>query len=126
MRKGLSAGRVQSVAVRLIADREQEIDDFVPQEYWSLTAELEKDKILFDSKLFRINNKKVEIKDKEMMDKILAEIENKDFVVGKVRKGTRKKNPPLPFRTSTLQQESYRKLGFTAKNHDYSTTTVKD
>jgi len=115
VRKGLSAGRVQSVAVRLIADREQEINDFVPQEYWSLTAELEKDKTFFDSRLFRVNNKKVEIENKEMMDEILSDIKDKDFVVDKVRKGTRKKNPPLPFRTSTLQQEAYRKLGFTAK-----------
>ncbi|HHU69232.1 MAG TPA: type I DNA topoisomerase [Thermoanaerobacterales bacterium] len=115
VKKGLSAGRVQSVVVRLICDREKEIEEFVPQEYWSLTAELEKDKKVFESKLFRIDNKKAEIKNKQAMDQILAEIGDKDFVVGKVTKGERKKNSPMPFITSTLQQESYRKLGFTAK-----------
>lgn len=115
IKKGLSAGRVQSVAVRLICDREKEIEEFIPQEYWSLTAELEKDEKTFESRLFRINNKKAEIKNKQSMDKILDDIKDKDYVVSKVTKGERKKNPPMPFITSTLQQESYRKLGFTAK-----------
>lgn len=117
VKKGLSAGRVQSVAVRLICDREKEILDYVPQEYWSLTAELEerKYKKTFEAKLFKIKNDKAEIKNKEEMDEILHKLVGSNFVVAKVVRGQRKKNPSPPFTTSSLQQEASRKLGFTAK-----------
>ncbi|QGG48159.1 type I DNA topoisomerase [Heliorestis convoluta] len=115
IRKGLSAGRVQSVAVRLICDREEEIQDFKPEEYWSLTATFEAAKGTILAKLQRQGDKKIEITSQEQMNLILAEIEEKPFYVSEVKKREKKRNPAPPFTTSSLQQEAYRKLGFTAR-----------
>lgn len=116
IKKGLSAGRVQSVAVKLICDREEEINEFVPEEYWSITAVLSKPgtQIEFEAKLTKEkeNNK---ISSKEQADHILAALKQVSFVVAKVQKREKKRNPAPPFITSTLQQEAYRKLGFTAR-----------
>jgi len=117
VRKGLSAGRVQSVAVRLIVDREDEINAFKSEEYWSVDAQLkaEGEKKPFPAKLASKNGKKLNVKNKETADTILEDLKNETFVVDKVKKGTRKKNPAPPFTTSTLQQEASRKLGFQAR-----------
>ncbi|KAB2954406.1 type I DNA topoisomerase [Heliorestis acidaminivorans] len=115
IRKGLSAGRVQSVAVRLISDREEEIQDFKPEEYWSLTAQLEAEQGSLTAKLQKMGEQKIEVKNKEQMDQILQEIEQKPFQVTEVKKKEKKRNPAPPFTTSSLQQEAYRKLGFTAR-----------
>ena len=113
---GLSAGRVQSVAVRMICDREREIHKFDPEEYWSITAHLEdKSPPPFLARLTRKNDKKVKIPDEVTTKKILDEIAGKDFVVDKIVKRTTKRNPPPPFITSKLQQEAIRKLRFTAR-----------
>lgn len=116
VQKGLSAGRVQSVAVRLICEREQEIEAFVPEEYWSITAKLQKEtKEVFNAKLEKIETKKVKIPDKDNADSILKELKGKEFIVDKVIKKDKQQNPVPPFITSTLQQEAARKLGFKAK-----------
>lgn len=117
VRKGLSAGRVQSVAVKLIVDREKEIEDFIPEEYWNIIAKLldEKYKKEFEAKLVGKNNKKLEIHSKEEVDEILANIKDAKFIVKDVKKGERKRNPAPPFTTSTMQQEASRKLNFSLK-----------
>ena len=117
VRKGLSAGRVQSVAVKLIVDREKEIEDFIPEEYWNIIAKLldEKSKKEFEAKLGGKNNKKLEIHSKEEVDEILANIKDAKFIVKDVKKGERKRNPAPPFTTSTMQQEASRKLNFSLK-----------
>jgi DNA topoisomerase I len=117
IRKGLSAGRVQSVAVRLICEKEEEIKKFIAQEYWSITAKLSNDgeERSFPAKLFSKNGEKIAINDKASTDSILKEIEGKDYNVTKVVKKEQKRNPSAPFITSTLQQESYRKLGYSTK-----------
>jgi len=116
VQKGLSAGRVQSVAVRLICEREKEIEAFVPEEYWSITAKLEKEtKEVFKAKLEKLNAKKVKIPNKETTEEILKELRGKEFIVDKVIKKDKKQYPVPPFITSTLQQDSARKLGFKAK-----------
>ena len=117
VRKGLSAGRVQSVAVKLIVDREKEIEDFIPEEYWNIIAKLldEKSKKEFEAKLVGKNNKKLEIHSKEEVDEILANIKDEKFIVKDVKKGERKRNPAPPFTTSTMQQEASRKLNFSLK-----------
>ena len=113
VKKGLSAGRVQSVATKLICDRENEINAFVPREYWSLDASLIKDKKKFTAKFYGENGKKIELKDKENTLAIKEQIENSPFVAASVKKSTKKKSPEPPFITSTLQQEASRKLNFT-------------
>jgi len=117
IKKGLSAGRVQSVAVRLICDRENEIREFVPKEYWSLIAKLNDpdSKKNFDAKFYGIENEKMEIASKEEMDKVLAGLKGAKYTVKKIKKGEKRRNSPNPFITSTLQQEAYSKLGFTTK-----------
>ena len=117
VRKGLSAGRVQSVAVKLIVDREKEIEDFIPEEYWNIIAKLldEKSKKEFEAKLVGKNNKKLEIHSKEEVDEILDNIKKAKFIVTDVKKGERKRNPAPPFTTSTMQQEASRKLNFSLK-----------
>ena len=117
VKKGLSAGRVQSVATRLICDREEEIDNFIPDEYWSITAELKKEKAKthFNAKFYGSDKKKIELKSEEEVNKILNEIKNEKFVVGKIKKAEKKKLPVAPFITSTMQQDASRKLGFTTK-----------
>ncbi|MCL0107914.1 type I DNA topoisomerase [Peptococcaceae bacterium] len=115
VKKGLSAGRVQSVAVRIIVDREEEIKNFVPEEYWSLTAVLSaKESDAFEAKLIRYSDKKVNIKNKDEMDEILNELKKSDFLVDNISYKEKLKYPAEPFITSTLQQEAYRKLGFTS------------
>ncbi|HOM03245.1 MAG TPA: type I DNA topoisomerase [Acetivibrio sp.] len=117
VKKGLSAGRVQSVATRLICDREEEIEKFVPEEYWTITAKLLKEgvKTPFDAKFYGSGSKKSELTSEEQVNKILDEIKDAAFVVQKVKKGEKKKNPNAPFTTSTMQQEASRKLGFSTK-----------
>lgn len=115
VKKGLSAGRVQSVALRLICEREAEIDAFEPEEYWSLETELKKGKSTFSAKLGKYKSKKIHIETKEDMDKILEDLKNHSYVVDKVAKSKRTKKPPVAFTTSTLQQDAYKKLNFTAK-----------
>ncbi|MBR6505055.1 MAG: type I DNA topoisomerase [Clostridia bacterium] len=116
VRKGLSAGRVQSVAVKLIVDREEEIEKFIPEEYWNIYVTLaNKDKKEFEAKLYGRENKKIELKNKEEVEKVLQDIENKKYIVKDIKKGTKKRTPAPPFTTSTMQQEASRKLGFTLK-----------
>ncbi len=117
VRKGLSAGRVQSVATRLIVDREHEIEAFDPKEYWSITAELcdEKGKNKFEARFYGMNGKSKELNSKEETDAVLSTIADGNYVVTDIREGTKQKSPAPPFTTSTLQQEASRKLGFTAK-----------
>ncbi len=117
VKKGLSAGRVQSVAMRLICDREEEIENFIPEEYWSLTADLtQKNKRkVFQAKFYGRHGEKIELGNEETVRKIIEEIGSGDFVVANVKKGTKKTSPPPPFTTSTLQQEASRKLGFPTK-----------
>lgn len=117
VRKGLSAGRVQSVATRLICDREEEIEKFVPEEYWSITARLLKSgtKEAFDAKFFGMGDKKIDLKNEKQVKEIVQKIDKKKFIVQKIKKGEKKKTPPPPFITSTMQQEAARKLGYTSK-----------
>ena len=117
VRRGLSAGRVQSVAVRIIVDRENEIKAFVPEEYWSIDAMLntKNSKKVFAAKFYGQPGKKIEIKNQEQADEILSHLEGAEFTVGTVKKGVRKKSPAPPFTTSTMQQEASRKLGFQAR-----------
>ena len=117
VRKGLSAGRVQSVAVKLIVDREEEIEKFIPEEYWNIIATLldENTNKTFTAKLYGKNKKKIELHSKQEVEEILKNIENGKYVVTEVKKGERKRNPAPPFTTSTMQQEASRKLGFTLK-----------
>jgi DNA topoisomerase-1 len=116
IRKGLSAGRVQSVAVRLICEREELVKKFIPQEYWSIEADLSTDgDKTFTSKLLSKDGEKVVIPNKEAADGILNELSGKDFVISKIVKKEQRRHPSPPFITSTLQQESYRKLGYSTK-----------
>lgn len=117
VKKGLSAGRVQSVAVKLILDREEEIRAFVPKEYWDLNAKLldSKSKKTIEAKFYGNKDKKIEINSKEEMDALLKSLEGHEYQVIKIKKGEKKRNAPLPFTTSSLQQEAYRKLGFSTK-----------
>ncbi|MBC9783402.1 type I DNA topoisomerase [Heliobacterium chlorum] len=115
IKKGLSAGRVQSVAVRLINDREEEINDFKPEEYWTLTAELKATKGALKARLNRYDDAKIEVNNQTEMNRILAELKGQPFVVSEVKTREKRRNPSAPFTTSSLQQEAYRKLGFTAR-----------
>ena len=117
VRRGLSAGRVQSVAVKLIVDREEEIENFIPEEYWNIYAILLDDKTnkTFEAKFYGKNNKKLELHKKEEVDEIIKEIEKAKYIIKEVKKGERKRTPAPPFTTSTMQQEASRKLGFTLK-----------
>lgn len=114
VRKGLSAGRVQSVAARLVCDREEEIENFKPEEYWTITANLHKKKAVrtFEAKFYGQPDKKIELKNEEQVRDILKQLEGKEYVVHNVKYSEKKKAPPAPFTTSTLQQEASRKLGF--------------
>ncbi len=117
VKSGLSAGRVQSVAVRLICEREREITGFVPQEYWTITANLTRREsdVLFEALFYGKNDKKIELKSKEQVDLIVGDLKGSDFIVKSIKKQSKKRNAPPPFITSTLQQEASRKLGFTTK-----------
>jgi DNA topoisomerase-1 len=117
VRSRLTAGRVQSVALRLIVEREREIEAFVPVEYWSIGAELrpEGEKQTFLTKLAKIDDKDPELPNEEIVKPILVDMEKADYVVTRVKRGEERRKPLAPFITSTLQQEASRKLGFTAK-----------
>ena len=116
VKRGLSAGRVQSVTVKMICDREREIYAFVTQEYWSLTAHLESDEPPpFEARFLRYEGKKIDLKNEEQTQKIISGIHGKSFEIATVTKKKKKKSPPPPFITSLLQQEASRKLGFSAK-----------
>lgn len=116
--KGLSAGRVQSVAVRLVVEREREIGKFVPQEYWQVEALLKKDQKEFSAFLSKKDGKaidKLDIKNQKEADEILAGLENASYIIEKIEKKETKKNPLAPFTTSTLQQAGANKFGYSAK-----------
>src|SRR5881275_3211059 len=116
VKKGLSAGRVQTVALRLIVEREREIRAFKPVEYWTVEALLEKDKQQFTAKLHHIDGKKPEIPNKAEADRILSDLKGKKtFTVTDVKRRERRKNPSAPFTTSTLQQEAAKKLSYGSK-----------
>ena len=114
VKRGLSAGRVQSVALRIIADREEEINAFIPEEYWTLDANLKVDseKKLLSAKFYGTEKKKITISSKEQLDQIVKELEGVSYRVADVKKGERIKKAPLPFTTSTLQQEASKALNF--------------
>ena len=117
VKRGLSAGRVQSVAVKLIVDRENEIENFKPEEYWNIYADL-KDKNTknkFKARFYGKNGKKQEIHKAEEVDEILKNIKDAKYIINEVKKGEKKRTPAPPFTTSTMQQEASRKLGFTLK-----------
>jgi DNA topoisomerase-1 len=114
VKKGLSAGRVQSVAVKIILDRENEIDDFEPEEYWSITAKLTADGNPFEAKFHKLNGAKTELGSEEEVQAILKQIEGADFTIKEVKEKERSRNPSAPFTTSSLQQEAARKLNFRA------------
>ncbi len=116
VKKGLSAGRVQSVAVRLIADREEEIQNFVQEEYWTLTGSFVKTGYPpFEGKLHKYKGKKIAIKTKDQMREVLENLKGLHYTVTKVTRKEKSRRPSAPFTTSTLQQEAYRKLNFTAR-----------
>ena len=116
VKRGLSAGRVQSVALRIIADREAEIDAFIPQEYWSLEGifQLEGSKKPLLAKYYG-NPEKADIRSKDEIDKIMAELKGARYKVSSIKKSERNKKPPLPFTTSTLQQEASKQLNFATR-----------
>ncbi len=117
VKKGLSAGRVQSVATRMVVDREKEIDNFIPEEFWEISADCtvkgEKKSFSFTARLSMIDGKKTQIKNGEEAEKICRMIEKSDFSITEVRKKDKRRQPAPPFTTSSLQQEASRKLGFT-------------
>ena len=117
VKRGLSAGRVQSVAVKLIVEREEEIESFIPEEYWNinLTVSDKKTKTPFECKFIGKNGKKIELHSKEEVDQILKDLESAKYKVTEVKKGERKRNPAPPFTTSTMQQDASRKLNFALK-----------
>jgi DNA topoisomerase-1 len=116
VRRGLSAGRVQSVALRMVVEREREIQAFVAEEYWTLGAHLEGSAPPpFEARLIKIDDKKAELKSKDETDAIVASLKDAAFTVGSVESKEKKKNPVPPFITSKLQQDASRKLGFTVK-----------
>jgi DNA topoisomerase-1 len=117
VKRGLSAGRVQSVAVKLIVDREEEIEKFIPEEYWNITAQLLEPKTekTFEANFYGKEGKKLELHSKEDVDNIIKQIEKGQYIVTDVKKGEKKRTPAPPFTTSTMQQEASRKLGFTLK-----------
>ena len=114
VKRGLSAGRVQSVALRIIADREEEINAFIPEEYWTLDANLkvEGEKKILTAKFYGTEKKKMTIRSKEELEQILKEVDQADYSVADINKGERIKKAPVPFTTSTLQQEASKALNF--------------
>ena len=114
VKKGLSAGRVQSVATRIICEREREIENFEPKEYWSLMGmfEAEDKKSLIEASFYGRPEEKIELNTEEQVNGIIEELEGAQYKVDSVKKGSRRRNPSPPFTTSSLQQEASRKLGF--------------
>ncbi len=117
VKRGLSAGRVQSVALRIIGDREEEISRFIPEEYWTLDGEfdIEGEKKPLAAKFYGNKNKKITIHSREELDKILKELQGVSYRIAEVKKGERSKKAPLPFTTSTLQQEASKVLNFSTQ-----------
>jgi DNA topoisomerase I len=117
VRSRLSAGRVQSVALRLVVEREREIDAFVPVEYWSIAAELRPDKLkeTFIAKLTKMDGEDPVLGKQSEVQPILVDMEGADYVISKIKRGERRRKPSAPFTTSTLQQEASRRLGYTAR-----------
>ena len=117
VQRGLSAGRVQSVAVKLVVDREEEIENFIPEEYWNIYTTLKdkKSKKEFVAKFYGTNTKKIELHSQEDVNKILDDLKDADYIVKEIKESKKKKTPAPPFTTSTLQQEASRKLGFAIK-----------
>ena len=117
VRSRLSAGRVQSVALRLIIEREREIEEFVPTEYWSIAAELQPEgsKDTFIAKLSRLDGEEPVLDSEQTVTPVVADMESAAYEISKIKRGERKRNPSAPYTTSTLQQEASRRLGFTAK-----------
>ena len=117
VKRGLSAGRVQSVAVKLIVDREEQIEKFIPEEYWNIYAKLvdENSKKDFEAHFVGKNGKKIELHNKEEVDIILKDLEKAKFKIKEIKRAEKRKNPAPPFTTSTLQQEASRKLNFALK-----------
>lgn len=111
----LSAGRVQSVALKLVVDREIEIENFKPEEYWTVSAMHEKDDVKFKSNLTSFKNKKIKISNKEEVEKVLSDIKGKPFVVDEIKRTKTKSHALPPFTTSTMQQDALNKLGMTLK-----------
>lgn len=113
VKKGLSAGRVQSVALKLICDRDEEIENFIPEEYWTIDANFKtKNGEVLNAKFYGKDNKKLEINNQEEIDKITNDLKNQKFIVSEIKEGSRIKNPAPPFTTSTLQQESSKLFGY--------------
>lgn len=119
VRSRLSAGRVQSVALRLIVERENEIEAFNPVEYWSIEAEFhphgESKKTVFIAKLFRVDGEEPDLSKEDFVKPLLIDMEKADYLISKIKRSERRRKPSAPFITSTLQQEASRRLGFTAK-----------
>ena len=115
VKKGLSAGRVQSVALKIIIDREKEIRDFKPVEYWKLTVKLLKDKQTFSANFYGDSKSRIDLTNEKQVNEIIKNIDNKEYKVIDIKKSERKRNPAPPFTTSSLQQEASRKLGFNVK-----------
>lgn len=115
VKRGLSAGRVQSVALRLICDRDEEIKNFIPVEYWSLAANLETGKGMMEAKLQKMNGKKAEIRNEAEMQAVFADLQGAEYVVKNISKKQKEKKPVAPFTTSSLQQEAYRKHNMVTK-----------
>ena len=115
VKKGTSAGRVQSVALKIIVDKEREIQDFKPEDYYLMFAKLQRDEDIVTAKFYGDIQGRIELKDKKQVDSIIKKIDNKKYEIIDIKKSERKKNPPAPFTTSSLQQEASRKLGFGVK-----------
>ena len=115
VKRGLSAGRVQSVALKIIMDREKEIRDFKPEEYWLLTVKLLKGKENVLAKFYGDESGKIDLTNEKQINEIIKKIDEKEYIVKDIKKSERKKNPPPPFTTSSLQQDASRKFGFSVK-----------
>ncbi|NLX70918.1 MAG: type I DNA topoisomerase [Clostridiales bacterium] len=117
VKKGLSAGRVQSVATRMVCEREKEIQEFIPEEYWTITGKFTKqgDKLEFEANFYGKKGKKITPKNEEEVEAFTGKLKNAEYYVESIKRGTKKRGAPPPFITSTLQQEAYRKLGFSAQ-----------
>lgn len=115
VKSGLSAGRVQSVALKLIVDKQREIDAFIPEEYWTITANHKLDDLEFDSEFYGSSSKKIKISNEKGADKILSRIDKDKFKVVEIKKTKKTRKPPKPYTTSTLQQDASNKLGYSTK-----------
>ncbi len=115
VKAGLSAGRVQSVALKLLCEREEEINNFKPEEYWTVNVEFRKENKTFTARLIKIDNEKPEIKSKQEADELKRLLTESEFIVDEITERERKKNPPPPYITSKLQQDGLNRLGFSAK-----------